>query len=88
MILARLGLQGKVVGQRSRSYGNKYMHGLEWSIHGLSLPSAKENHHDTWNRAQDLCLSVIRKRSQSRAARSGRGLLISFRLRSWRVFIC
>ena len=35
-----------------------YMHGAEWSIYGLGLPSAKENHHDTWNTAQDLCLLV------------------------------
>ncbi len=35
------------------------------------------NHHDTQNTAQDLCLSVIRKHLRSRAARSGRGLLIS-----------
>ncbi len=31
-----------------------YACGAEWSIYGLGLPSAKENHHDTWNTAQDL----------------------------------
>ena len=34
------------------------MHGAEWSKYGLGLPSAKENHHDTWNTAQDFCLFV------------------------------
>ena len=53
------------------------MHGAEWSISGLGLPSAKENHHDTWNTSKiSVCLSVIKERSRSRAARSGRGPLI------------
>ena len=34
------------------------MHAAEWLIYGLGLPSAKENHHDTWNTVQDLCLFV------------------------------
>ena len=35
-----------------------YACGVEWSMYGLGLPSAKENLHDTWNAAQDLCLFV------------------------------
>ncbi len=35
-----------------------YTHGTEWLIYGLGLSSAEENHHDTWNTAQDLCLVV------------------------------
>ena len=35
-----------------------YACGVEWSIYGLGVPSAKENLHDTWNTAQDLCLFV------------------------------
>ncbi len=48
--------------------------GAEWSIYGLSLPSAKENHHDTWNTAQDLCLFVSNQETfviKSCAHRSG-----------------
>ncbi len=29
-----------------------YGHAAEWLIYGLGLPSAKENHHDTWNTVQ------------------------------------
>ena len=34
------------------------MRAAEWLIYGLSLPSAKENHHNTWNTIQDLCVFV------------------------------
>ncbi len=27
-------------------------------MYGLGLPCAKENHHDTWNTVQDLCVFV------------------------------
>ncbi len=35
-----------------------YAHAAEWSIYGLGLQSAKENHHDTWHTVQDLCAFV------------------------------
>ncbi len=35
-----------------------YAHAADWSIYGLGLPSAKENHHDTWHTVQDLCVFV------------------------------
>ncbi len=47
---------------------------MEWSIYGLGLPSAKENHHDMWNTAQDLCLFVSNQEMfaiKSCAQRSG-----------------
>ncbi len=31
---------------------------MEWLIYELDLPDAKENHQDTWNTVQDLCLFV------------------------------
>ncbi len=34
------------------------MRAAEWSIYELGLLSAKENHDDTWNTVQDLCLFV------------------------------
>ncbi len=32
------------------------VHAAEWLILGLSLPSAKQNHHDIGNTVQDLCV--------------------------------
>ncbi len=78
LTLARLGLSVKVVGQSSRSNDEncdlRYACGAEGSIYGLGLPSAKENHHDTWNTAQELCLFVSNQETftiKSCAQRSG-----------------
>ncbi len=51
-----------------------YACGAEWSIYGLGLLSAKENCHDTWNTAKDLCLFVSNQETlaiKSCAQRSG-----------------
>ncbi len=59
---SRSNTEVKVKGQgqipRSRSEILHYAHAAEWSIYGLGLPSAKENHHDTWNTVQDLYVFV------------------------------
>ena len=48
--------QGQI--PRSRSGILHYAHPAEWSIYGLGLLSAKENHQDTWNTVQDFCVFV------------------------------
>ncbi len=40
---------------RQRSH---YARVAEWLIYGLGLPSASENHHDTWDTVQDPCVFV------------------------------
>ena len=80
-------------GQSSRSRSNvwrcilHYACAAKWSIYGLGLPSAKENHRDTWNTVQDLCVFISNQDSlRSRTAHSGRGLLIPWNAR-WHAVI-
>ncbi len=86
MSLARLGLQVTVIGQRSRSNGEKLCFDVTfYTMHvlrsGRYMGSAcrvvrKITMTHGIQSKISVCLSVIRKRLQSRAARSGRGLLI------------